>query len=108
MSKVPIGKFSSQKILEIGFVWAKFLDDKYPMMNFASTSGLVGEVAEEEEGQQVILSSLRVLKARVSEEKSSGSGDLAHFSLNDEVTVCKRFTWSLSVEGPKGPAEFRK
>eukprot|EP00972_Heterocapsa_arctica_P021978 3232875-Heterocapsa_arctica.AAC.1 len=102
MGKVPIGKFSSQKIQEIGVVWARYLDDKLPMMNFASTSGLVGEEAEQEEAQQVELSSLRVLKARVSDEKPSGSGDFANFSHKDDVTVCKRMTWVVPVEGPKG------
>eukprot|EP00972_Heterocapsa_arctica_P109906 16182650-Heterocapsa_arctica.AAC.1 len=104
MGKIPVGKFSSQKILELGVVWARYLDDKIPGLNFVSTSGLVGEEAEQEEGQLVELATLRVLKARVSDEKPSGSGDLTNFRLKDDVTVCKRMTWMVPVEGKKGKA----
>jgi hypothetical protein len=100
MSKVPIGKFSSEKILDLGVVWAKYIDDKNPMMNFAIASGLVGEVLEEEDSQNVELRPLRVLRARVSDEKPSGSGDVTiSFKLHDEVTVWKRMTWVVPVEG---------
>eukprot|EP00972_Heterocapsa_arctica_P095510 14085806-Heterocapsa_arctica.AAC.1 len=79
-------------------------------MNFASASGLVDQDATADKGdvQEVELATLRVLKPRTSDEKPSGSKDLVNFNLFDKVTVSKRMTWVLPVEGPKGKKDFRK
>jgi hypothetical protein len=110
MSKVLVGKFSLQKVHELGVVWAKHLDDKFPMLDFASASGLVDQEAIGDQGdvQEVELGTLRVLKPRTSEPSGSGDLDQINFKKGDQVIFSKRATWVVPVDGPKGKKEFRK
>ena len=103
------GRFSQEKIHEIGPFWANSVDLKHPGLYFAKEAGLEFESKQflddkEEQDREVDLQNLRELK------KGSSDGpdpDLLSpkFSRGDEVTASKRLTWTIPQPGnPK----FRK
>ena len=101
---LPVGKFSQEKIRDLGVAWAKYLDCKHKDLNFAEASELREAPEEDQEDtKEVNLQSLRVLKKVVSEGPPP---DLVpKFARGDAVTVIRRVTWKFPVEGN---AKYRK
>ena len=92
------GQYSAQKIEDIGCAWAKKLDLKFPDLNFSETSGLQGEPEQDDEDQkEVDLEGLRTLKKTSSGPPDPDMGP--KFSRGDEVTLTRRFTWSIPQKG---------
>ena len=101
---LKLGNFSEDKIRLIGVQWAKSLDLKYPEFNFAEASGLAEEPKEDDEPDtEVDLRDLRTLKKVSSEGPDPDLGP--KFSRGDEVTVIRRFTWTIPQ---KGQPKYRK
>ena len=99
---LPTGKFSAEKVTDLGVVWAKSVDSKYPDMNFAAESGLLRALNEDDhDGEQVELQNFRALK-RTASEACDADDD---FKKGDRVTVIRRMSWTIPVEGK---ADYRK
>ena len=104
LSKISTGKFTNEKVKEIGVVWAKWIDEKYPNAQFAIASGLLateGSVALED-SQEIDLKGFSLLKRRPSDETSNSA---SQFKRGDFVTVIRRMTWNVPIKGSK---DYRK
>ena len=89
----PLGKFSSEKVLQLGKHWAKLLDLKFPHVNFGSLSGLRA-ADEKDEGLEVEvdLDNVRSLKKAPSDPLP----DLVpKFVRGDAVVVIRRMSWVI-------------
>ena len=101
---LPLGRFSQEKMLQLGNFWAKLVDKKHPDLNFGENSGLGVTDEEEDEDlkQHVDLENIRALKRKSSDPVP----DLARkFARGDKVTVIRKMTWSIPQ---KKNADFRK
>ena len=104
---LAMGKFSSERVRDLGIVWAQLLDSRFPDMGFAAATGLQpSESAEGEESQEVPLGNLRDLKRNPSAASADGpTTSSATFQRGDLVTVARRMSWP--VPRPNN-AEFRR
>ena len=105
--KAPsLGKFSAEKIKELGIPWAKVVDHRHAGIGFAVTAGLQpaapADKKDEEDSQSVSLEGLRALKKSSSDGPEPG---VHKFKRDDKVTVTRRMSWEVATkENPK----FRK
>ena len=62
--KLPVGRFSAEKVFDLGVIWAQHVDWKHPALDFAKTSGLVANDTRvsEDASEMVNLENARVLK----------------------------------------------
>ena len=103
-SRISTGKFTNEKATEIGILWAKWVDEKYPNAQFAIAAGLLateGSVALED-SQEIDLKGFSLLKRRPSDETSNSP---SQFKRGDLVTVIRRMTWNVPIKGSK---DYRK
>ena len=97
------GKYSPEKIQDLGILWASFLDSKHVDMNFAIEAGLEPreKTPNEDLEQSVGLDKIRVLKKTASEELPTSK----EFTRGDLVTVINKMTWPVPLDGRP---EYRK
>ena len=88
---LPVGRFSQEKIRDLGVAWAKYLDCKHNDLNFGEASVLTKAEDVEEDTEEVDLETIRHLKRVVSEGPVPDLGP--KFARGDEVTVVRRVTW---------------
>ena len=104
-----LGKFSGDKILELGRYWARFVDKKYNGLGFPAETGLAIKKHEQAENasasQEVNLAPLRALKANPSDSSAPEPYKEHDFARGDAVTVCRNVTFRF--EGPE-KNNFRK
>ena len=101
---LPVGKFSQEKIWDLGVVWSKYLDCKHKDLKFGETSDLREEPEEDKEDtKEVSLEGIRHLKKVGSEGPEPDLGP--KFSRGDEVTIVRRVSWVIPQ---KGKPKFRK
>ncbi len=98
-----LGKFSDDKILELGRYWARFVDKKYHGLGFAAEAGLAIKkqdvVENASASQEVNLASLRALKANPSDSSAPEPYKEHDFARGGAVTVCRNVV--LRFEGPE-------
>ena len=101
---LSVGKFSVEKIGELGQCWAKVVDLRHPGINFVASAGLLvndrKSLDKEEEIKEVDIGGLR----QVTKSFSDGTDpDLdPKFKRGDDVTVIKRTTWTIpQPDAPK-------
>ena len=72
-SKISTGKFTNEKATEIGVLWAKLIDEKYPNAQFAIAAGLLATEGNAvlEDSQEIDLNDFSLLKKRPSDETSN-------------------------------------
>ena len=99
------GKFSAEKLDELGPYWTRVVDRKHHGLGFAKESGLITKGKKDEEdsaqaSQEVDLGTLRELKANSSDANPPDpSLHQPAFNRGDEVTLRSRFTWKVHVPG---------
>ena len=100
---LKVGQYSAEQVLKLGTFWGKYMDHKYPNLEFAVAAGLQSKDAPVDDDSQVgvDLETLRGLKRNLSEPAEG----LRSFQEGDEVAVVRRFTWSI---GTKAEPDFRK
>ena len=105
MHKVPLGKFSAEKVQHLAALWAKTVDLKFPEAAFSTLAGLAlpDTTKAGDEAQEVDLTSLKVLKRNASD--SMPDDVCPSFKRGDEVTVTRRMSWTVPL--PDKP-DFRK
>ena len=104
---LALGRFSVEKIKDLGHCWAKVVDHKHPGLNFAAMAGLLvddkDDLGQKEDNQEVDLGALRKLTKSISDGPDPELGP--KFKACSAVTVVKRVTWQAPQ--PDAP-EFRK
>ena len=100
LKKVHTGKYSSEKIKDLGASWAQSIDEKYPDMQFSSTSGLKS-IEDQVEGdeKEVNLEKVGSLKRNASD--SMPDQIVPDFARGDMVTVVRKMTWNIPRENQK-------
>ena len=94
------GKFSQVRIKDLGCVWATLVEKQYIDSNFSKSSGLVFENVAERDEEVVGLENLRTLKKNNSDESEVLDAiGKNKFKRGDIVTVWKRMTWKIPVNG---------
>ena len=95
---LTVGKFSVEKIEDLGRQWAKVVDLRHPGLDFAVASGLQEEPKEKHEDiKEVNLEGLRVAK-RTSSDGPDPDLD-PKFNRGDLVTVVRRMSWTMPQPG---------
>ena len=95
--KVPVGKYSEEKRLKLGYHWAKTVSLAHTgVENLAKVRGFEDsdEVADETLEQALDLTRLAKLK-----KTRSDPADPGPFKRGDEVTVVRKMTWNLPQVG---------
>jgi hypothetical protein len=96
-----VGKFSVEKIGDLGVQWARTVDLKHPDLGFAEAAGLQETLDDSvEEAKEVDLGGLRQAKRTSSDGPEPDLGP--KFQRGDQVTVVRRMSWALpQPEMPK-------
>ena len=97
--KVSTGKFSEEKVRDLGIFWASRVNERYPDLCFPKEVGLEAPTEPSpEETQMVELTSLGA-------SSSAGPQDGLGLRPGDEVVVVRRFSWNIALPG--NPAFMR-
>ena len=100
---LPVGRFSVEKIVDLGLHWAKIVDLKHPGINFAEVAGLQSEAKTPEDSKELDLQCLR--KAKRTSSDGPEPDVCPKFKRGDEVTMVRRMSWCIpQAEKP----QFRK
>ena len=87
---LPVGKYSDEKVLELGGCWAQTVDLKHPHVSFAEKAGLnkfLNDEQKELDSQEVNLEGCRKLRRDLSGGPDPSTGP--KFKKGDKVTVVK-------------------
>ena len=88
---LPVGKYSDEKVLELGGCWAQTVDLKHPHVSFAEKAGLIKFLNDEQkelDSQEVNLEGCRKLRRDLSGGPDPSTGP--KFKKGDKVTVVKK------------------
>ena len=102
---LPVGRFSNEKIKDLGTSWAKVVDHGHPSLDFAASAGLMSDDKEslmqrEEDNKELDLVPLRKATRSLSDGPEPDLG--SKFKKGSEVTVIKRVSWTIpQVDEPK-------
>ena len=99
--KLPTGKFSQEKALELAKIWASKVDERYPAMDFGKDAGFVCEVLKED-GQEDLMVDLGKLKDNHKGDgraPDQGPQDGLGFKSGDKIKVLHRFSWHIKLDG---------
>ena len=96
LKHVPAGKFTVEKMKDLAVEWAAYLDEKFPELVFAQSASLQRLPEGDDESQQIV--NLENISAK-GEASGSSVGGVINFKRFDRVTVIRRMSWVIPVEG---------
>ena len=95
---LPVGKFTAEKIKDLGPSWAKVVDHRHPSLDFAASAGLLSEdkeslIQREEDNKELNLDPIRKVTRSLSDGPEPDLG--SKFKKGDEVTITRRVSWVI-------------